>query len=159
MCRFYGSPARLFHGTSHVASQTVAASLKQYEFGLRFADRDYYDRHLIFDHVVGMEQADQRQRFEAIARSIRDLLTPRWLLTQSTHDQALLTHGHHYMNLADLTSYVPTQERIATLYRDDHSAWVRKATLNVAGSGRFSSGRTIREYAREIWNAPACPIR
>ena len=39
--------------------------LKQYEAEFRFADRDYYDRHLVFDHVVTMEQADQRQRFEA----------------------------------------------------------------------------------------------
>ncbi|MGO9599113.1 MAG: glycogen/starch/alpha-glucan phosphorylase [Isosphaeraceae bacterium] len=70
-----------------MATQTVAASLQQYEFGLRFADRDYYDRHLIFDHAVAMEEADQRQRFEALARSLRDLLTQRWLLTQSTHDQ------------------------------------------------------------------------
>ena len=70
-----------------MASQTIADSLKQYEFGLRFADRDYYDRHLIFDHAVAMEQADQRQRFEAMARSLRDLLTQRWLLTQSTHDR------------------------------------------------------------------------
>ena len=61
--------------------------LKQYEGEFRFADRDYYDRHLTFDHVVTMEQADQRQRFEAMARSLRDLLTQRWLLTQSTHDR------------------------------------------------------------------------
>jgi len=72
--------------------------------------------------------------------------------------QALLTHGDHYMHLADLTSYVDAQERIAALYREDPCAWVRKAIVNVAGSGRFSSDRTIREYAREIWNAPASPI-
>ena len=70
-----------------MASPTIADSLRQYEFGLRFADRDYYDRHLIFDHAVAMKQADQRQRFEALARSLRDLLTQRWLLTQLTHDQ------------------------------------------------------------------------
>ena len=56
------------------------------------------------------------------------------------------------------TSYVQAQERIAALYRRDPAGWIRKAILNVAGSGRFSSDRTIREYAREIWNAPACPI-
>ena len=55
-----------------MASQTVADPLQQYEFGLRFDDRDYYDRHLIFDHAVRVEQADQRQRFEALARSLRD---------------------------------------------------------------------------------------
>jgi starch phosphorylase len=72
----------------HVASLTTEESLKQYEAEFRFADRDYYDRHLVFDHVVTTEQADQRQRFEAMARSLRDLLTQRWLLTQSTHDRA-----------------------------------------------------------------------
>ena len=72
---------------SHVATITTDDLLKQYEGEFRFADRDYYDRHLVFDHVVTMEQADQRQRFEAMARSLRDLLTQRWLLTQSTHDR------------------------------------------------------------------------
>jgi len=71
-----------------VASLTTEESLKQYEAEFRFADRDYYDRHLVFDHVVTTEQADQRQRFEAMARSLRDLLTQRWLLTQSIHDRA-----------------------------------------------------------------------
>ena len=73
---------------SNVASQTTEESLKPYEAAFRFADRDYYDRHLVFDHVVTMEQADQRQRFEAVAHSLRDLLTQRWLLTQATHDRA-----------------------------------------------------------------------
>ena len=71
-----------------MASLTTEESLKQYEAEFQFADRDYYDRHLVFDHVVTMEQADQRQRFEAMARSLRDLLTQRRLLTQSIHDRA-----------------------------------------------------------------------
>src|SRR5690349_23183336 len=49
--------------------------------------RDNYDRHLLFDHVVSMEAASQRERFEAVGRSLRDLLTQRWLLTQKTYDQ------------------------------------------------------------------------
>ena len=65
--------------------------LKQYENGaLRFTDRedfDEYDRHLVFDHVVSEQDASQRERFEAVARSLRDLLTQRWLLTQQTHDR------------------------------------------------------------------------
>lgn len=64
--------------------------LEQYECGdFRFTDRvdpDYYDRHLMFDHVVSPERASQRERFEAVARSLRDLLTQRWLLTQQAHD-------------------------------------------------------------------------
>jgi starch phosphorylase len=65
--------------------------LKQYECGgFRFTangNHDYYDRHLVFDHGVSMENASQRERFEAVARSLRDLLTQRWLLTQQTHDK------------------------------------------------------------------------
>ncbi|MFO0969457.1 MAG: glycogen/starch/alpha-glucan phosphorylase [Gemmataceae bacterium] len=70
---------------------TQQQQLKQYERGgLRFADkaeRDHYQRRLVFDHVVSAEEASQRERFEAVARSLRDLLTPRWLLTQQTHDK------------------------------------------------------------------------
>src|SRR5262245_42374560 len=63
--------------------------LKQYEVGpFQFHEADYYDRHLVFDHAVAMEHASQRERFEAVARSLRDLLTQRWLLTQQTHDRA-----------------------------------------------------------------------
>src|SRR5271165_2678928 len=70
---------------------------------------------------------------------------------------ALLTHGDHYMHLADLTSYVQTQERLGALYRDP-GAWAQKAILNVASSGKFSSDRTIHEYATEIWKPEPCPI-
>src|SRR5262245_7507108 len=72
---------------------TISApqQLKHYECGaFSFTDRDdldYYDRHLVFDHAVTLENASQRERFEAVARSLRDLLTQRWLLTQQTHDQ------------------------------------------------------------------------
>jgi glycogen phosphorylase len=65
----------------------TANLLERYECGpFRFADDDYYDRHLVFDHVVPSEKANTRDRFEAMARSIRDLLTQRWLLTGRTYD-------------------------------------------------------------------------
>jgi starch phosphorylase len=69
----------------------------------------------------------------------------------------LLTHGDFYMHLADLRSYLDADGRLAELYaRPDD--WARKAILNVASSGRFSSDRTINEYASEIWNAKPCPV-
>ena len=70
---------------------------------------------------------------------------------------ALLTHGDHYMHLADLKSYLEADQRLTELYADRYE-WTRKAILNVAGSGKFSSDRTIAQYASEIWNAKPCPI-
>ena len=70
---------------------------------------------------------------------------------------ALLARGDYYRHLADLTSYAETQTRVAALY-EDPAAWAGKAILNVASSGRFSSDRTIAEYAAEIWNTKPCPV-
>ena len=69
----------------------------------------------------------------------------------------LLTHGDHYMHLADLTSYCQAQDRLGELYANPDE-WARKAILNVASSGKFSSDRTIHEYATEIWKVEPCPI-
>src|SRR5271156_6088150 len=61
--------------------------LEQYECGpFRFRDADYYDRHLVLEHVVAMERATSRDRYEALASSLRDLLTQRWLKTNQTYD-------------------------------------------------------------------------
>ncbi len=69
----------------------------------------------------------------------------------------LLRTGDHYLHLADLKSYLEADQRLCSLY-GDKPAWARKAILNVAGSGKFSSDRTIAEYATEIWKAKACPV-
>ena len=61
------------------------------------------------------------------------------------------------MHLADLTSYVATQSRVSDLYAD-RQAWGRKAILNVGRSGKFSSDRTIEEYAGSIWGAVPVPV-
>jgi starch phosphorylase len=62
---------------------------------------------------------------------------------------SLLRHGDHYLHLADLKSYSEAHARLGALYADQE-AWGRKAVLNIAASGRFSSDRTIAEYAKEI---------
>ncbi len=72
------------------------------------------------------------------------------------HD-VLLAHGDHYMHLADLKSYLDADQRLRELYADS-DGWARKAILNVAGSEKFSSDRTISQYAAEIWNAKPCPV-
>jgi starch phosphorylase len=61
------------------------------------------------------------------------------------------------MHLADLKSYLDADGKLVELYAG-RDAWVRKAILNVAASGKFSSDRTIAEYAKGIWNVKACPV-
>ena len=61
------------------------------------------------------------------------------------------------MHLADLTAYLEGDRALCSLYTD-REAWARKAILNVASSGKFSSDRTIAQYATEIWHAKPCPV-
>jgi len=70
---------------------------------------------------------------------------------------ALLTHGDYYRHLADLTAYLEADGRLCALYADAQG-WARKALLNVSASGKFSSDRTIAEYAAEVWKASPCPV-
>src|SRR5262245_44637971 len=69
----------------------------------------------------------------------------------------LLTRGDYYMHLADLPLYAAAHAQVAALYADPH-AWARKAIINVACSGKFSSDRTIQEYAADIWKVEPCPV-
>jgi starch phosphorylase len=68
--------------------------------------------------------------------------------------QRLLAAGEPYLHLADLPSYLAAHDRILEGYQD-RPAWARKAILNVARTGKFSSDRTIREYAQDIWDLDA----
>jgi glycogen phosphorylase len=74
--------------------------------------------------------------------------------TPGRHDwiyRKLLADGEQYFHVADLESYFRAHEEASRLYRD-RPAWATKAILNVARVGTFSSDRTIREYAHDIWN-------
>jgi starch phosphorylase len=70
----------------------------------------------------------------------------------------LLSGGDYYMHLADLKGYMEADEQVTKLYRNGDD-WARQAILNVAGSGKFSSDRTIAEYAAHVWHAQACRVQ
>jgi starch phosphorylase len=69
-----------------------------------------------------------------------------------------LTHGDEFMHLADLTSYLHADGKLCDLYRKA-DAWTEKVILNITVSGKFSSDRTIAEYARDIWSVKPCPAK
>ncbi len=76
----------------------------------------------------------------------------RWIVDE------LLDRGDRYFHMADLSSYIETGHKAETDYQNP-SAWAVKAVLNVARTGFFSSDRTIREYARDIWNIQSLPAQ
>ena len=69
----------------------------------------------------------------------------RWIFDE------LVNRGDRYFHLADLSAYIAINERIDQDFLD-RKTWLRKAILNTARSPKFSSDRTIREYAQEIWD-------
>jgi glucan phosphorylase len=71
---------------------------------------------------------------------------------------ALLKWGDHYMLLTDLRDYIEAQARVDALYLDQ-PRWLEKAILNVARAGKFSSDRTIQEYAADIWHVEPCSVK
>jgi starch phosphorylase len=111
--------------------------------------RGWYDPRWHYDHDPETRAALDLIVSGHFSHGDRGLFRPIW--------DVLLTHGDHYMHLADLSDYVRTQERVSALYADP-DAWARKALLNVAHSDPFSSDRTIAEYAAQIWNAKPCPV-
>jgi len=113
------------------------------------ASRSWYNPHWHYDHEPETRAALDMISSNYFSRYEPGIFAPLW--------DALLTHGDHYMHLADLKPYLEADHSLTELYADS-DAWARKAILNVAGSGKFSSDRTIAQYAAEIWNAKPCPV-
>jgi starch phosphorylase len=65
--------------------------------------------------------------------------------------------GDHYLRLAGLKSYSEAHARLGELY-GDQEAWTRKVILKIPSFAKFSGDRTISEYAKDIWQAEACPV-
>jgi len=78
-----------------------------------------------------------------------ELYKPLW--------DSLLPHGDRYFHMADFRSYVEAQMEVDRDY-SDRKRWGRMCTLNIAHCGKFSSDRTIHEYAKDIWRVTPCPI-
>jgi starch phosphorylase len=85
-----------------------------------------------------------------------DYFTPGEHAAFAPLHHSLLNGGDPFMVLADYRSYSDAQARAETHYRNK-PAWAKSAILNTARVGKFSSDRTIREYAQQIWNLP--PIK
>ena len=105
--------------------------------------------------VVPVRSVDEvRSALDLIAS---DHFSPREPGIFAPLSDVLLTQGDHYMHLADLASYLEADGRLSAVYADPDS-WTRKVIANVASSGKFSSDRTIGEYAAEIWHVKPCPV-
>ena len=143
-------------GTRDGATIEMAAEAGEenfFLFGLTaeqvIASRGWYNPHWHYEH-----ESETRQALDLIFSDYFSRYEPGVFAPLR---EMLLTHGDHYMHLADLKSYLDADERLCGLYADPNE-WARKAILNVAASGKFSSDRTIAQYAEEIWNVKPCPV-
>lgn len=116
-------------------------------FGLR-AEQVAELRPVYSSRAIYHADPEIRRAINMLRRNVFCLLTPGIF---DPIVRSLLDFNDHYMLLADLRDYMETQARVDALYRQPRE-WDGKALLNVARSGRFSSDRTIREYARDIWH-------
>jgi len=109
--------------------------------------RGWYDPHWHYTHEPATRAAIDLIAADHFCRGERGIFAPIV--------DALLTHGDHYLHLADLAAYTRTQAEVAKLYFDQ-DAWTRRAIRNVAAGGKFSSDRAVAGYAREVWAAKPC---
>ncbi|MDO8207827.1 MAG: glycogen/starch/alpha-glucan phosphorylase [Gallionella sp.] len=111
------------------------------------------DGYSAWDHYYGNEEL--KQVLDMIGSGFFSVEEPgryRQIFDNLTH------HGDHYLLLADYASYIATQDRVSLLYQDKEE-WTRRAILNVANMGKFSSDRTIMEYADNVWNVKSVKQR
>ena len=115
--------------------------------------RRHYDPRWHYENVPGLKRVIDALTDGTLDDSnsgwFHDL---RWSLLESGYEPADV-----YYVLGDFASYRETKDRMAQDYRDQEG-WSRKAWINITRSGRFSSDRTISDYAREVWHIDAQPI-
>ncbi|MBV8232645.1 MAG: glycogen/starch/alpha-glucan phosphorylase [Planctomycetaceae bacterium] len=111
--------------------------------------RGWYQPRWHYEHEPETRQSLDLIAADYFSRTERGIFQPIW--------DTLLTWGDHYMHLADLTAYIETHRKVGALYAEP-DGWARKAILNLAHSGKFSSDRTIMQYAADIWKVQPCPV-
>ncbi|KAL0340000.1 UNVERIFIED_CONTAM: Alpha-glucan phosphorylase, H isozyme [Sesamum radiatum] len=79
-------------------------------------------------------------------------------LIESLEGNSGYGRGDYFLVGCDFPSYMDAQERVDEAYKD-RKRWIKMSILSTAGSGKFSSDRTIAQYAKEIWNINECPAR
>ena len=113
-------------------------------------------------HHQGYSPWDYYQRDEELRAIVdwlgSDYFTPGEREAFGLVHHSLLNGGDPYMVLADFRSYSDAQLRIDAAYRDA-GGWAKMAILNTARVGKFSSDRTIREYAEQIWKLPSVAVK
>ena len=102
-----------------------------------YRSRDYYEgneelREVIDMIATGYFSPDEADRYQSVVD--------------------VLLGSDHYLLLADYASYIAAHDAVDAAYRNQKE-WVRKTIINVANMGKFSSDRTIAQYAKDIWNA------
>ena len=89
-----------------------------------------------------------------LKRVVDSLLDDTWCTDESGLFapiwKALMEDGDQYLHMADFRAFVEASERVDSLYKD-RDEWVKKAIINIARVGKFSSDRAIRQYAEDIW--------
>jgi starch phosphorylase len=102
-----------------------------------YRPRDYYERD---------------PRVKRVAEALRSpVFCPREPDLFAWIYQAILDEHDAHVHLADLPAYLEAQDKASAAF-NDRAAWTRMAILNVARIGKFSSDRTVEEYARDIWD-------
>lgn len=109
----------------------------------------WYNPYWHYENEPEIREALDMIQSNALSQNEPDTFTPLYHM--------LMRPGEIYMHLADLKSYLEADKKLRDLYSQS-PAWAHIAILNVAASGKFSSDRTIAQYASDIWNVKPCPI-
>ncbi len=109
----------------------------------RYNPWDYYNANQELKRVLDMIRDNAFSHYEP------GIFQPIW--------NSLMEQGDRYLLLADYASYIEAQDRVNALWKNP-TEWTKKSILNTARSGKFSSDRTIRQYADEIWKVKPVTI-